>query len=358
MKLRVFVVLGTLICLLGPVTPLGQEATTPATNAPSVRPPPPPQPPLPSPATRPLPSGPMPARGLSNTIGRPTNPPSGYPRAVPPAPTTFRPATNLAPVAAPKPLAPFPLVFDAENKTAEVSAGQSNVTFVFKLTNATPNEVTIDRVQTSCGCTVAKLPAMPWRLPAGTNAQFEVVADLRGKRGLFSKMVYVYTSQGFKALNVKVSVPEPALSPAAERMRNLQVSVADRQAVFRGDCARCHSAPAAGKQGRELFGAVCGVCHEAERRATVVPNLRALKHPTDADHWRNWITHGKAGTLMPAFALTEGGPLSPEQIDSLVAYLVGSIPSLPATLPEVAPAAPSPTLAGLSAPAPAAAPGP
>jgi mono/diheme cytochrome c family protein len=253
----------------------------------------------------------------------------------------FRPATN--PLAAPvrTPLAPFPLVFDAESKTADVRPGQTNVTFTFKFTNTTPAEVTIDRVQTSCGCTVAKLPAMPWKLAAGTNAEFAVVADLRGKRGLFSKMVYVYTSQGFKALNIKVNLPEADLSSAAERMRNLQIAVADRQAVFKGDCARCHSDPGVGKKGRELYQAVCGVCHEAERRATVVPNLRALKHPTDAEHWRSWITHGKAGTLMPAFSQSDGGPFTQEQIDSLVAYLVENVPSRPAAAPIAPTSAPT-----------------
>jgi mono/diheme cytochrome c family protein len=122
----------------------------------------------------------------------------------------------------------------------------------------------------------------------------------------------------------------------------MQIAVADRQAVFKGDCARCHADPGSGKQGRGLYLSVCGVCHEAEHRASMVPNLRALPHPTDADHWSNWIRHGKAGTLMPAFSPTEGGPLSEEQITSLVKYLTENIPSRPAVAPSAPSALPTP----------------
>jgi len=340
MNVRAYLALGALAWGATSLAVFGQATPNPATHSPP--PPPPLPPPVRAVAPRPLAPQPSPPRFPQRALAYPTNRPPGYSWPVPSTNAGFRPATN--PLAAPvrTPLAPFPLLFDAESKTADVQPGQTNVTFTFKLTNNTPAEVTIDRVQTSCGCTVAKLAAMPWKLAAGTNAEFEVVADLRGKRGMFSKMVYVYTSQGFKALNVKVNLPDADPSPAAERMRNLQIAVADRQAVFKGDCARCHSDPGVGKKGRELYLAVCAVCHEAERRATVVPNLRALKHPTDAEHWRSWITHGKAGTLMPAFSQTDGGPFTQEQIDSLVAYLVENVPSRPAAALEVPSALPTP----------------
>ena len=36
------------------------------------------------------------------------------------------------------------------------------------------------------------------------------------------------------------------------------------------------------------------------------------------EYWLDWTTHGKEGTLMPGFATELGGPLSQEQIESLV----------------------------------------
>ena len=34
----------------------------------------------------------------------------------------------------------------------------------------------------------------------------------------------------------------------------------------------------------------------------MVPDLHALKTPTNVEFWRIWIAHGKPGSLMPAFS--------------------------------------------------------
>jgi mono/diheme cytochrome c family protein len=107
------------------------------------------------------------------------------------------------------------------------------------------------------------------------------------------------------------------------RTRNQTLALADHQAVFRGDCARCHAEPAKGKLGQELYVAVCGICHDAEHRADMVPLLGHSDQAHNPAYWRTWITFGKPGSLMPAFAHSLGGPLDREQIESLAAYLVG-----------------------------------
>jgi mono/diheme cytochrome c family protein len=81
--------------------------------------------------------------------------------------------------------------------------------------------------------------------------------------------------------------------------------------------------------GKDLYGSVCGICHEAEHQASFVPNLHKLPEPTNPAFWKNWIAHGKPGTLMPAFAQGEGGFLTDVQIESLVAYLTMAIPQHP-----------------------------
>ena len=108
------------------------------------------------------------------------------------------------------------------------------------------------------------------------------------------------------------------------------------RSVFKADCARCHAEPANGKLGQPLFAAVCGICHEAANRATMVTDLHNLSYPTTPEVWKNWIVHGKPGGMMPAFAISEGGILNDEQINSLVNYLVAAIPSKPATPPAPA----------------------
>jgi len=112
-----------------------------------------------------------------------------------------------------------------------------------------------------------------------------------------------------------------------DRTRIQQMVAIDRQAVFKGDCAKCHAEPTVGKMGHELYVAGCGICHDAEHRAAMVPDLRALKHPTNAEHWRQWITASKPGSLMPAFSQAHDGPLNDEQIASLVNYLTNAMPS-------------------------------
>lgn len=281
---------------------------------------PPPSPPVPSAATR----GVISTRVIGTNTLR-TNlpaPVAGRSGAVPAIPRPGQPVQNLK---------PLPLVWDAETKEASPKLGETNVSFTFNLTNNTPSEVVITQVRTSCGCTVAKSPSTPWKLAPGDSGQIEVAVDLHGKRGLLAKTVSVYsTSYAGKNLTVKVNIAEPPAGPMGDRSRNLQIASADRQAVFRGECASCHAAPAAGKKGAELFAAVCGICHEAEHRASMVPDLRKLDHSTDHTYWKVWTAQGKVGTLMPGFSKSVGGPLSDEQIESLADFLAEDIPSRPA----------------------------
>jgi mono/diheme cytochrome c family protein len=194
---------------------------------------------------------------------------------------------------------------------------------------ATPIPVTILSVHPSCGCTTAELPPVPWVLPPGTNAVIKVSVNLAGKSGLVFKTVAVSTDKGKKDLMLKINIaPAPPVAPMSEeeRARGIAAAKLDRQAVFKGDCVNCHAKNIEGKYGQQLFAAVCAVCHEANPRASMVPDLRNLKDPTSEEFWRTWITSGKAGTLMPAFATSQGGPLNDMQIASLAAYLNAIIP--------------------------------
>jgi len=192
-----------------------------------------------------------------------------------------------------------------------------------------PIPVTILSVRPSCGCTTTKLPPLPWTLAPGTNGQMEATVNLAGKSGTLYKTLGVYTDKGSKTLLLKITILPfvmPQLSEA-ERARNLKIATADRQAIFKGDCATCHVQQGEGKYGQALYDADCAICHEGERRATMVPDLHALKTPTNFEFWRTWIAHGKPGSLMPAFSTVDGGPLSDMQIASLASYLTATISS-------------------------------
>ncbi len=257
--------------------------------------------------------------------------PGRVPQAAPPG---YKPPT---------PLPPGVLVFDAENKEYAAQPGELTIPLTFLVTNVAAKEVVIHQLRPTCGCTLAEMPAQPWKLAPGDHGEIHLTVDLRGRRGTLGKSVFVDSSEGYKSIYFRVIIPDqPGAMSAGERDRNFQIAAADRQAVFKQDCARCHLEPARGKKGRDLYVAACGICHEAKDRAAVVPDLRALAKPTDRGYWKQAVAKGKVGSLMPAFAQDEGGPLTPAQVDSLVEYLLKAFPSraasgggvVPAELPE------------------------
>ena len=204
--------------------------------------------------------------------------------------------------------------------------------------STTPIPVTILNVHPSCGCTTAETPKTPWLLPPGTNSAIRINVNLAGKSGIVPKFVTVSTDKGKIDLRLLINIhpaPPPKAMTEAERAQGIAAAKVDRQAVFKGDCASCHASNVKGKYAQQLFNQVCAVCHEANPRASMVPDLHNLKDPTSEEFWRAWITSGKPGTLMPAFATSQGGPLDDMQIASLANYLNATIP------PRVTPPAPA-----------------
>lgn len=278
------------------------------------------------------------------------NPPAPPPTPVVPIIPAQPPAIQTPP-ASPAPnfgdLPSTVIAWDSMDKSVSVDFGTLNAGFSFSLTNVSTETVTVLSVRTSCGCTSAQLPPMPWQIPPGSNEVLNINMNLAGKGGTVIKSVTFSTDHGTKNLLVRTTIlplQSAAGMAAGAREQNQMLALADRQAVFKGDCATCHAEPAKGKLGAELYTAVCGVCHEAEHRASMVPDLKVAKQERNAEYWRNWITNGKQGSLMPAFAVSQGGILTEEQITSLVEHLHKTMPSRPATQ----------TAAGASVPAPVA----
>ncbi|HEY5042948.1 MAG TPA: DUF1573 domain-containing protein [Verrucomicrobiae bacterium] len=246
---------------------------------------------------------------------------------------TISPATNSSvsstPVYVPdvsrenQPLPDSVIAWNSITQTADATADQDFAKFTFDFTNTIDKPVTILNVHTSCGCTTAELPPVPWTIPAGSNGTIKVSVNLAGKSGIVFKSVAVTTDQGRKDLLLRINIQPPVVVNMTDEQRAAALAAAkvDRQAVFKGDCATCHIKNIEGKMGQALYESVCGICHEAEHRATMVPDLAKLTVPTSEEFWRTWITIGKPGTLMPAFATSQGGPLTDMQIASLAAYL-------------------------------------
>ena len=336
---------------------LGLTAAVTAVGQSAHAPPPPPTPQFPAMGFRPIrppqlapiqlehygyPVRPPLAPPSQNQFARPNytfSPPGVTPRPGQPVPFN----TSLTPqvgqpvtVAQPKPPQPAHyLVWDSERRDISAKPGEMSVNFTFWFTNVSSEVVTINRAWTSCGCTIAQLPAQPWQIPPGSNGPIVATMHLAGKVGAIEKAVTVDSTTGYKTLIVRANLPTPANTAStgttmgidSDRLKNMQMALADRQVLFKGDCAKCHSEPAQGKTGEQLYVAACGICHDSVHRAAMVPDLKALKNPTNEEHWRKWIKSGRPGSMMPAFAKAEGGPLSDEQIESLVKHLMQTVTS-------------------------------
>lgn len=277
----------------------------------------------------------------------------------PPAPITVTPRPNLIGPQLPPPATRPPQVvtstptpptvlptnimtFDADSKTVDVKVGEIAAKFTFYFTNVSTQEVSITALRPSCGCTAAKLPETPWKISPGQTGPLSAEMNVVGSFGFKTKGLTVETSAGNKFLTLMAKLPDapppatvvtPTNPPGhtamarseTERARNMQTALGDRQAVLKGDCAKCHVEPAVGKKGKELYVAACAICHNAERKNAMVVDLydkykNVPEHPAP-EFWNMFITMGKPGTLMPAFAKEQGGFLSGEQVASLVEYL-------------------------------------
>lgn len=221
-------------------------------------------------------------------------------------------------------------------KITQVPSIARSTNMVVATNSVTPVPVTILSVHPSCGCTTAQLPPLPWTVPGGASGQIGVTVNLQGKAGTLFKTVDVGTDKGLKKLMVRINILPPVVLNMTDGERAMGVAAAkvDRQAIFKGDCASCHAKNVQGRYGKDLYDSVCGICHEAEHRATMVPDLHVLTVPTNDDFWRTWISFGKPGTLMAAFATSQGGPLSDSQIASLAQYLTAAMPSHVVSAPK------------------------
>ncbi|KIH77284.1 PapD-like protein [Geoalkalibacter ferrihydriticus] len=92
------------------------------------------------------------------------------------------------------------------------------VHFTFRFRNAGTAPLTIDRVRSSCGCTVPRLSADV--LAPGDVAEMETVFDTSRFRGLQVKTIYLYTNdpqQDVVQLSLKGTV-EQVIAPDPERI--------------------------------------------------------------------------------------------------------------------------------------------
>jgi mono/diheme cytochrome c family protein len=233
------------------------------------------------------------------------------------------PAASTASASLDHPLPDRVLASDSWAKETNVVGGVDAAHFVFNFTNCASGSVVIQNLQTSCGCTTAQLPPLPWIIPAGASGQIRFTVNLPGKARRRTETATILTGRGSQEISLNVNILPPDL-PArsnAERLRDRQIATANRQAIFHGDCAGCHAQSDDDQAGRALYYADCAICHEGKDTDLPMPDLFAIKTPANVSFWLDWIAHGKPGSLMPAFSTADGGPLTEMQIANLARFL-------------------------------------
>jgi mono/diheme cytochrome c family protein/rhodanese-related sulfurtransferase len=104
-------------------------------------------------------------------------------------------------------------------------------------------------------------------------------------------------------------------------------------AVLAAACARKPAhASARVDEGRQLYAKMCVMCHGVDGKGYAADNAPALRNPsflgTASDAFlRAGIARGRPGTAMAGYGQAVGGPLTPAQVDALIAYLYENQPA-------------------------------
>jgi mono/diheme cytochrome c family protein len=184
-----------------------------------------------------------------------------------------------------------------------VVTNENKAEHVFEVSNGGNEDLLIEKFVGSSG--TIKAEASSSRLKPGEEGSIRVIVDLRGKQGIYSKTMQVYTNDPVTpvtTLFVKITVED-----------RVHLNQYEATQIFAGNCRTCHVDDGTGKAGWELFKADCFMCHNAGRNTCL---STMSKKP--AGEVLKSLKEGVPNTLMPGFDSKNGGPLDDAQIESLI----------------------------------------
>ncbi|MFM7468093.1 MAG: DUF1573 domain-containing protein [Vampirovibrionales bacterium] len=202
----------------------------------------------------------------------------------------------------------------------------SKATAHFLLQNVGGKPLGIRKVEPSCGCTAA-VPEKTSLAP-GEVTPLRITLDTTNKLGDVKKTIDIWATKAKNPLTT-ITLLAHVEAPAMAKTHHGMVKSKDRLALFKGECATCHVQKGVGKVGEALFVADCAMCHGIGAKGTfAAPGLRASDRretwdsATYAKHLKEVTTHGSQyNPAMPPFGKQHGGPLTEDDIASLVQYL-------------------------------------
>jgi hypothetical protein len=244
-----------------------------------------------------------------------------------------RAASGTAEVPAPTPTPSIRFEVLTHDFGTIASSAKRSFSWPYRNVGSTPLEITA--TVPSCGCTASV--AEPATVPAGGSGTLSVTYDPAGQSGDVRKTITVVTNDPVHPRTIltilaKVIAEDVAAIPGAHPRFT-------GQSLLMGSCTTCHAAPARGKTGAELWGAVCAMCHGPTGEGATAPALRPGGKLAGLDDaaLASAIAYGTADPKMPGFSDLMGGPLDAAQVASLVTLLRSWAPA-PDGSPGTAPA--------------------
>lgn len=195
------------------------------------------------------------------------------------------------------------------------------IQYEFDFSNDGDSELEITNVQTSCGCTAATAGEKNKYAP-GEKGKIRITFNSNGKVGKIEKTVLVQSNSPEPNDQIILSLLFDVKLPSEEEKQHMTIMAG--QSIFDGACKDCHVTKGIGKIGKELYDADCGICHgdpKDHKPHGPIDKNTAVKY-TD-DELVAFIKNGSPTqpTMMPGFHKDKGGPLTTDEIMTLLAYI-------------------------------------
>jgi cytochrome c553 len=207
------------------------------------------------------------------------------------------------------------------------------VEHVFRVKNTGKKPLIISRVSSSCGCTAAMMESSV--IDPGETGKLRVSFNPGRLKGTITRSVSLHSNDTYNPVVTIKVIAEVAPAGEGELSKEPPERAHDREEklLFESRCMGCHGPRRKGEAGIELYMSVCAACHGRDGRGRKIgeevlgPTLDSARRSVKSKGGvTQLICAGTGHPYMPGFGESYKGPLSEEQIASLVEIVIQGIP--------------------------------